>query len=351
MKMKSLALVLVTILITLALSACGGGGDDAGENFSSGSSEYPLATATITQVQYNIDAGQMIVRTASMYIVVEDIGTGLDDISSIAGRYGGYVVSSNSWQESTRTRGNIAIRILAENYNDALNEISGLAVEVTSKSETSVDVTEEYVDLEAKLQNLEAAESQLLLLMERAENIEDILAIQSELTSTREQIETIKGRMQYLERTSATSFIEVNLEEAGIKVEFTVNSRNVSQGEEVFFTANVSGGFTPYSYQWDFGDGQTSTNSSPGHSYGSRGNYAVSLSVTDDRGNIDTNTRTDYINVAQGWNAGGVADRAWNGLITFGKALVNVIIWLAVFSPVWIVVCVIVFFSRRRRKK
>ncbi|MFC1846939.1 DUF4349 domain-containing protein [Chloroflexota bacterium] len=351
MKKCIIAGFLLITAVTLFFSGCGGGEDETWDGVSPGSSEYPFSTATITQVQYNIDAGQMIVRTADIYIVVEDIGTGLDDISSIASRFGGYVVSSNNWQESARTRGNIVIRVLAENYDSALDEISELAVEVTSRSETSEDVTEEYVDLEAKLHNLEAAESQLLLLMEKAESVDDILAIQNEITDTREEIELIKGRMQYLERTSATSLIEVNLEEAGIKVEFTVNSRNISQGEEVFFTASVSGGFTPYSYEWDFGDGQTSTDSSPSHSYRSQGNYTVSLSVTDDRGNTDTYTRTSYVNVAQGWNAGSVAERAWNGLITFGKALVNIIIWLAIFSPVWIAIGAVIFLLRRRSKR
>jgi hypothetical protein len=350
MKVKYLivGLVMSSLILTLA---CAGGPEPSSEERDYYGSEQPLTTATITQVQYNVDAAQMIVRTANMYIVVEDIEASLDDIQSIASQFGGYVVSSNSWQDGTRTRGNIVIRVLVENYNDALDEISNLAVEVISKSETSVDVTEEYTDLEAKLNNLKATESQLLLLMERVETVEDILAIQKELTNTREEIELIKGRMQYLEQTSATSLIEVNLEESGIRIEFTVNNRNVSQGEDVFFSADVSGGFTPYSYDWDFGDGQTSTDPSPSHSYKSRGNYTVSLTVTDDRNNSGTYTRTNYINVAQGWNAGNVAAQAWNGLVTFGKVLVNIIIWLAIFSPVWIAIGAAIFFLRRRRRK
>jgi len=81
-----------------------------------------------------------------------------------------------------------------------------------------------FVDLTAKLKNLEATEQQLLKIMEKAEKVEDILAIQRELTNTRQQIEQTKGRMQYLEQTSATSLIEVSLEQSKLDAKFTVTA-------------------------------------------------------------------------------------------------------------------------------
>ena len=297
---------------------------------------------------------RMIVRTGRMWLVVDDVPIALDRIAGLAEDFDGYVVSSKRWEEDERVAGTIAIRVPAEYFDDVVRALRGLAVEVTAEDTSSKDVTEEYVDLSAKLHNLEATEEQLLRLMEKAETVEDMLDVQRELSKTRGEIEQTKGRMQYLERTSATSLIEVYLEQARLDVNFTADKRRVKEGQKVRFTIHqIAGGFAPYSYEWDFGDANTSTDRAPDHTYKTTGSYTVSLKVTDDRGNTDTETRHDYITVLPGWSAGIIASGAWNGLVTFGHVLANIFIWIGIFSPVWIVIGGIVYWwwRRRRRKK
>jgi len=247
--------------------------------------------------------------------------------------------------------GIITIRVPAEDIGDAMASRRRLAVDGTHADISAKDGPEEYVDLSAKLKNLEATEEQYLRLMEKAERVEDILNIQRELSKTRGEIEQTKGRMQYLERTSATSLIQVQLDQAELDVSFTASKKRIKEGEKVEFEGRVHGGFTPYSYEWDFGDGETSTSAYPVHSYKSVGSYTVSLKVTDDKGNSDTKTRDDYILVRPGWSAGSIASGAWSGLVTFGHVLANIFIWVGIFSPVWIVIGVIVYFAWWRRRK
>jgi hypothetical protein len=187
--------------------------------------------------------------------------------------------------------------------------------------------------------------------MEKAEKVEDILDIQRELSRTRGEIEQTKGRMQYLERTSATSLISVQLYEAGLDVSFTASKKTVKEGENIRFESRISGGFPPYSYEWDFGDGEISTSANPTHAYKAPGYYTVSMKVTDDRGNPGSRTREGYINVLAGWSPGSVASTAWNGLVIFGQVLANIFIWLGIFSPVWIIAGGIVYWWWRRKKK
>jgi PKD repeat protein len=294
---------------------------------------------------------RMIVRTAEMSLVVNDVSIALDRIAKLAEDSDGYVVSSTIWKENERLFGVISIRVPADDFNTVMGALRGMAVDVTHEDTSSQDVTEEYVDLSAKLNNLEATEEQLLQIMEKATRVEDVLEVQRELSRTRGEIEQVKGRMQYLERTSATSLIRVQLNQAAIDVNFAADKRTVKEGQTIRFEDRISGGFAPYSYEWDFGDGETSTIQNPTHSYKTVGNYTVTLKVTDDRGNIDTQARTDYIEVIPGWSAGSIASGAWSGLVIFGQILANIFIWLGVFSPVWIVIGGVVFWIYRRRRK
>jgi len=294
---------------------------------------------------------RMIVRTAEIALVVNDVAIALDRVADLAENLGGYVVSSKRWKEEERLVGIITIRVPAEDFGSAMESLRRLAVDVTHEDTSAKDVTEEYVDLSAKLKNLEATEEQYLRLMEKAEKVEDILNIQRELSKTRGEIEQTKGRMQYLERTSATSLIRVQLNQAELDVSFTASKKRVKEGEKVEFEGRVHGGFAPYSYEWDFGDGETSTSAYPVHSYKSVGSYTVSLKVTDDKGNTDTRARNEYILVRPGWSAGSIASGAWNGLVTFGHVLANIFIWLGIFSPVWIIGGGIFYWWRRRKKR
>ncbi len=294
---------------------------------------------------------RMIVRTADMALVVNDVAAALDQIAGLAENIGGYVVSSQRWQDDDRLAGAITIRVPADDFGDVMAALRSLAVDVTHEDTSARDVTEEYVDLTAGLKNLEATEEQYLRLMEKAEDVADILAIQRELSKTRDEIERTKGRIQYLERTSATSLISVQLNEARLDVLFQASKRAVKEREKVEFQADIDGGDPPYSYQWEFGDGEASSGVSPTHAYKNAGSYTVSLKVSDDEGNTDTRIRDDYIIVSPGWSAGGAARDAWNGLVVFGQALADIFIWLGIFSPIWIVGGVLYWRWRRRRKR
>lgn len=297
------------------------------------------------------DIQRMIVRTANMTLVVSDIADTLDKISRLAEDSKGYVVSSQQWKDNGRLLGTITIRVPSGDFDNTMSVLRGMSDEVTSENTSSQDVTEEYVDLTAQLKNLESTENQLLEIMKKAEKVEDILAVQKQLTSTRDEIERIKGRMQYLQQTSQTSLITVSLTQSKLDVELTaISGRNVTGGNNVYFNVEIAGGFAPYSYKWDFGDGSTSTDESPVHSYNSTGKFSVSVTVTDDKGNTAADIRNNYITVQSGWNVGNVAKTAWKGLSVFFRALVNVIIWIGIFSPVWIIIGIVIFMIIRRRK-
>lgn len=157
---------------------------------------------------------RMIVRTGDMSLVVDNVVDARDEITQLAVRFGGYVVSSRISGEEQEMKGWISIRVPDDRFEQALTELRDLAVRVNSESTSSEDITEEYIDLESRLRNAEATESQYLALLEKAEDVEDILRIYESLSRVRSEIEQLKGRMRYLEQISSLSLISVYLEPA-----------------------------------------------------------------------------------------------------------------------------------------
>ena len=153
----------------------------------------------------------MIVRNGDIYLVVKDVVGARDEIAGLAVRMGGYVVSSQISGEDEGMRGSISIRVPDEKFEQVMVELRDLAERVKSESTNSRDVTEEYIDLEARLKNAEATESQYLALLDKADEVEDILRIYDSLSRVRREIEQIKGQMNYLERTSSMSLITAQL--------------------------------------------------------------------------------------------------------------------------------------------
>jgi len=164
-----------------------------------------------TEALPSIEEERMIVRNGDMSLVVDDVVDARDEIAQLAARFDGYVVSSRISGEEQDMRGWISIRVPDNKFEQALAELRNLAVRVTSESTDSRDVTEEYIDLQSRLKNAEATESQYLALLEEAK-VEDAIRIYELLHQVRREIEQIKGRMQYLERTSSMSLISVRLE-------------------------------------------------------------------------------------------------------------------------------------------
>jgi hypothetical protein len=161
---------------------------------------------------------RMVIRNANLVMVVTDPGAASDQIAALAGSLGGFTVSSYTYQASTDAAGNkimqanITVRVPAESLDSFINQLQGLAVEVRSKNISGQDVTADYADLEARLRNLEAAEAQLVSIMNDANRTEDVLAVFNQLTYIREQIEQIKGQMKYYAESAALSAVTVELQ-------------------------------------------------------------------------------------------------------------------------------------------
>lgn len=229
-------ILIVALLFTLLLGACARSQESVTVPQMPGlpSMEYdkaPLPTEAPAASDMTASAGntieRLVIRNADLSISVADPAVSMAEVSKLADRVGGYVVSSNTWTNTsssgaTYTSSRIMIRVPSEKLEEVLAKVRALAVEgekgVISESQTGEDVTSEYVDLDSQLKNLQAAEAQLQKLLDQATDLEYTLDIFRELTNIRGQIEVLMGRMKYLKEASALSAVSVEfVAEASLK--------------------------------------------------------------------------------------------------------------------------------------
>ena len=238
--MKKLGL-LVPFVLVLVVSACssggnessgqaagvtGGGGADldssspaksgAGESRSAGGGSEGGGTAVSSAVP---QVGPRIIRNASLRISIQHgrFEDEVDEAHRITASFGGFVVSSSASQGSEKrlVEGTFVLRIPASSYDEAIADLRGLG-KVEALDERGSDVSQEFVDLQARTRQLRAVEAQLLELLQRANDVPAALAVQSELSQVQLDLEQARGGLQYLDNQVAYATISLALHEAGI---------------------------------------------------------------------------------------------------------------------------------------
>jgi hypothetical protein len=196
--------------------------------------EQAAVGSTVTEADKTLSGGgetgsveRIILKNADLSIVVPDPAASMDRIAAMTDRMGGFVVSSNLYKTTTDMGlevpyAYITIRVPAEKLTTALDEIKGQVEDpdsdVLSESISGQDVTAEYTDLKSRLTNLELAEKQLQNILESTTKTEDWLAVFTQLTATRSQIEVLKGQIKYYDESSSFSSISINLQaQAAVK--------------------------------------------------------------------------------------------------------------------------------------
>lgn len=217
-----------------------------------------------------------IVRNANMSIVVDDIDTVVSRVTALVSEQQGFVVRSSRYGTGDDERASMSFRVPSESLDAVLVQIREWANNVDHEQTSARDVTEEFIDTEARLNSLTATEAKYLDLLARAETVEDTLNVQSHLEDIRYRIESTEGRLRFLRQTTSLSLVDLE---------------------------------------------------------------------------IATTERARPLLVA-GWDVTDVATSAIRGLIQTAIAIVNVLIWVVVFIPVWVpLIFLYRWLSRRRRNR
>jgi len=157
---------------------------------------------------------RLVIKRGNLSLLVKETLKAVEEVKKIAENLDGFVLSSYTWYtdaQKERVQGKVVIKVPSDKFSEAIGKLKDLAIKVVSEQTTGQDVTEEYVDLESRLKNLEATEEQFRAIMKRSGKISEILEVQRELTGVRSQIEVAKGRMKYLKERAKMVTITVNI--------------------------------------------------------------------------------------------------------------------------------------------
>lgn len=219
-----LAVVLVLLMVVLAACSATGSGDAAVGDELLGGAPVPAASAAAAGGNEEAAPGtdredgaqpltapieQRIVKTGEITLEVAQVGEAIGRVRALTTELGGYVGGSQAG--TLDDRATLTIRIPAARFDEALSVLHEMDADVIAEATREQDVTGQVVDLAARIDNLRASESSYRELVTRAEEVEDILAVQQRLDDVRGQIEQLQAQLDAVEGQAALSTLTITL--------------------------------------------------------------------------------------------------------------------------------------------
>jgi hypothetical protein len=194
----------------------GGGGRNTDSVIDDASSVSLASIGTVYAATESID--RKIIRNADLTLETESPTDGLRKITAAAESHGGFIVTSEFKQNPVAPGAKpnqsvtVVARVPASQFASALEQIRTSGDRVVQEKVSGQDVSEEYLDIEARVRNKKALEGQFLDIMKQAHKVADALDVQSQLADVRTEIERLEGRRRFLENQAALSTITTTLQ-------------------------------------------------------------------------------------------------------------------------------------------
>lgn len=218
MKKRLLPLFLALLL---SLSACGSssGGGDSSAAAGNASADNGWAEAAMDAADTAGGADFSAVRrnaklilNADLSLETQDFEKSAADIEKMTAEAGGYIESSGTYGDTGSRSANYTLRVPQEKFEQFYAQL-GENMHVVSRSRSSEDVTEQYTDIETRLATLQTKHERLLSLLEKADKMEDIIALENALADCEYEIDSLTGSKRRYDDLVGFSTFYINLRE------------------------------------------------------------------------------------------------------------------------------------------
>jgi hypothetical protein len=238
---KRMALAASALVILVACATAGDGGGGGGEGtgeFGSGVPAAPQVDGADGVAIPLPGVRPTVIKTATLRLEVDPGGApeAMSAVTTVASSHGGFILHSESIAADQAT---VTIRVPSRRFEAALAEVRTLG-DVERSVVDGRDVSEEFVDLEARLRNLQAEQDVMLRLFDQAATIPDTIRVQQEVSAVQLQIEQIRGRLRFLQDQTAFGTLTVTIAERGAEEGVGVIQRSWDQAVDGLMT--VAGG-------------------------------------------------------------------------------------------------------------
>lgn len=183
-----------------------------GPRASAGAPERAASWLTTASAAAAVPTRPMLIFTASMGLRVKDYEKAEAEVQRLTEKHGGFISGSQTSTREDGGYGTVTVRVPADHLQKLMDEVSALGKVISKELETQ-EVTEEFVDLQARLRNDQRGEEQLLRLLAKAGRVSDLLQVEKVLAEVRGRIEQITGRLRYLENRVALATLTIVIEE------------------------------------------------------------------------------------------------------------------------------------------
>lgn len=207
---KSLHLFSFTVLLLFA--AC-----NSGENQNQVSADFipsEKRTESFTNQQNpDISAERKIIKEGNIRFETSNVKETEKFIRTTVAELGGYVGNENVYNFEDRVEHTLIARVPEDKFNTLLDKISSVAEKIESKNVSSLDVTEEFIDVEARIKTKKELEARYKEILKKATRVDEILNIEREMGNLRSEIESLEGRMNYLKNRISLSTLTITFYE------------------------------------------------------------------------------------------------------------------------------------------
>ena len=176
-----------------------------------GSSSLSLNSLTREETAPSTSEKRLVIETSNLSLVVKNVQEVSQQIIKKSKELGGFMVENSLTKPEESPFGTIIVRVPDEKTDEALDYFRSLALKISSEKILGQDVTDQYEDIGERLATLEKTKVKFEEILVKAEKINDILQVQKELISLQRQIDNLKGRQEYLEKSAALTKITVYL--------------------------------------------------------------------------------------------------------------------------------------------
>jgi len=156
-------------------------------------------------------AERKVITKSNFSVLVKDVTDVVEKIKDRVTSLEGYVVNTSINRPEFGESGNIQVRVYRKDLDGFLDFIRGLSVRVVSENISGRDITDQYIDIDERVSQLEKTKLRFEQILERAENVTEIMQVQREILNIQDQIDTYKGRLEYMGKASETVLISIYL--------------------------------------------------------------------------------------------------------------------------------------------